>query len=165
MGQSKGGGYQKLDTLPPEVKTFLQQLLGPALENQQGAAQGFKQFLPGGNAINPIAAAAQNRFQQQTIPSIMNAFGRDNKGSSALNQALAAGGANLNLDLASQQSQNQLAAAQGLGNLGQGQGQLAAGTQQFAYQPRQNSYLQDLLLAGISGGSQLGSSYLGRGGV
>lgn len=161
MGQSKGGGYARKEAVTPEQKMFLDQILGQAGGNFNQAAQGFQQFLPGGGGGEAIANQAQNRFQQQTIPSIMNAFGSDSKGSSALNQALAAGGANLNTDIASMLAQAQLQAAGGLGNLGLGQGQLGS-QNQFAYLQRQPSLLQNLLMGGIAGGSQVAGSWLGR---
>lgn len=163
MGQSKGGGYTQKSTVTPEIGTFLQQLLGPAMQNQQQAAQGYSQFLPGGGGGQAITDQANRNFQQQTIPSILNAFGTGSKGSSALNQALAAGGANLNTDLASMLSQLQLGASQGIGNLGQGQGQLSAQTPQFAFMQRQQPFWQSALLAGLGAGGQIGGSFLGGG--
>ena len=101
MGQSKGGGYTTKSTLSPEQVTLLSQLMSQAQPQISGAAEGFRQFLPGGGGGEAIANAAQQRYQQQTIPSILNAFGTGSKGSSALNQALAASAANLNTDIAS----------------------------------------------------------------
>lgn len=160
MGQSSGksGGYRQVETVTPEVKTFLQQLLGPAMQNQQAAAEGYKQFLPGGGGGEAIKAQAQKNFEQQTLPSIFNAFGSGSKGSSALNQALAAGASNLNTDLASMLSQAQLSASQGIGSLGQGQALLGTNTPQFAFQQRQPPLWQSALLAALGGGS----SFLGR---
>lgn len=162
MGQSKGGGYMQKQTVTPEVATFLQQLLGQSLPNQQAAAEGYKQFLPGGGGGQPIINQANKNFQQQTIPSILNAFGSNAKGSSALNQALGASAANLNTDLASQLAQMQLYASQGLGSLGQGQGQIGAQTPQFAFAQRQQPFWQSALLGGLGLGGQLGGSFLGR---
>jgi hypothetical protein len=160
MGASKGGGYTKKTAVTGEQKSFLDQLLAQANPNLQQAAQGFSQFLPGGGGGEAIAKAAQNRFQQQTVPSILNAYGSNNKGSSALNQALAAGASNLNTDIASQLAQMQLQASQGLGNLGVQQGQLGS-KDQFAYLQRQMPFWQSALLAGISGGSEIGKSLIG----
>lgn len=161
MGQPKGGGYTQKTTVTPELQTLLNQFLSQAQGNTQQAAQGYAQFLPGGGGGEAIANAAQQRFQQQTIPSILNAYGTDNKGSSALNQALAAGASNLNSDIAAQLAQMQLQASQGLGNLGINQGQIGS-KDQFAYLQRAQPFWQSALLAGISGGSQAASSYLGR---
>lgn len=161
MGQSKGGGYEKLPAITPEQMTMLNQMMQMAIPNQQAAAEGYNQFLPGGGGGQAIADAAQQRFQQQTIPSIMNTFGSGAKSSSALNQALAGGAANLNSDIAAQLSQMQLQAAQGLGGLGSQQAGVGAGTSQFAYAPKQQPFWQSALLAGIGSGSQLGASYLG----
>lgn len=178
MGQTKGGGYTQKETLTPQQQTLLNQVLGIAggdlsqLGNlsqsplYQGASEAIKQFLPGGQGFAPIQAEAQRQFQQQTIPSIMNAFGSDAKTSSALNQALAGAGQNLNTALASQLSQMQLGAAgqaAGLSQLPYNQAfqgaQLGLGTQPFAYLQRQNPLWQDLLLAGTqAAGKSLGAS-------
>jgi len=146
------------------------------------AAQGYRQFLPGGGGGEAIANAAQNRFKQQTIPDILNAYGSDAKTSSALNQALAAGASNLNTDIASQLAQMQLVASQGIGNvgaqrgqlglgrsgqqlealkayggLGIGQAQIGLGASPFGYAERSNPFWQNLLMGGIgAGGNALG---------
>lgn len=163
MGQSKGGGYMKKDAVTPEQKMFLDQILGQSAGNGGQAAAGYAQFLPGGGGGKAIADAAQNRFQQQTVPSIMNAFGSNSKGSSALNQALAGGAANLNTDIASMLAQAQLQASQGLGNLSLGQGQLGS-KDQFAYLQRQMPFWQSLLLQGAERGAQQTGQWLGGGG-
>lgn len=161
MGQSKGGGYIKKDVFTPEQLTLLQQLMGSASGNLGQAAEGYRQFLPGGGGGEAIAQAAQNRFQQQTLPSILNAYGSGAKSSSALNQALAAGASNLNTDIASQLAQMQLQAASGLGALGGLQ--TSAGLQpQFAYMQRQMPFWQSALLGGLNSGSQLAGSFLSR---
>ena len=163
MGQSKGSGYQKLDVNTPDVNAELQRLLGIGGQNQQQAAQGYQQFLPGGGGGQPIIQAAQNRFNQQTVPSIMNAFGAglNSKSGSALNQALAAGASNLNTDLGSQLAGMQMQAAQGLGGMGQQQTGMATQTPQFAYQQKQLPFWQQLVLGGVGAGGQLGGAYMG----
>ena len=120
MGQSRGkdGGYMQKPTVSPEQNTLIQQLLQQALPNFQGAQQGFNQFLPGGGGGQAIANQAQSQFQQNTLPSIMNAYGSGARSSSALNQALATGASNLNTNIAAQLAQMQLGAAEGLGGLG-----------------------------------------------
>lgn len=162
MGQSKGSGYEKLDTLPPQIMTLLNQFAQQSGANLQGAAEGYKQFLPGGGGGEAIANQAQQRFQQQTIPSILNSFGQGSKSSSALNQALAAGGANLNTDIASMLAQLQLGASQGLGNIGTAQSQQATQTPQFAYQQKQQPLWESALLAAIGGAGQLGKAAIGK---
>lgn len=151
MGQTKGSGFNEVPTLTKDQISQLNQILGQAGPAFQGAAQGFQQFLPGGGGGKSIIDAAHQRFQQQTIPSIMNAFGTGSKGSSALNQALAAGASNLNTDLASQLSQMQLQAAQGLGQLGGAAGSLGT-TPQFALQADQGPAWLQKLKGGLSGG-------------
>ena len=150
MGQSKGGGYKKMDTLLPEQMTLLKQILsqggGPFA---QQAAQGYSQFLPGGGGGEAIKAQAMRDYQQKTIPSILNAFGSGSKGSSSLNQALAGSAADLNTNLASQLSQMQLAAAQGLGSLGTQSQQQGLSTPGFAYMQRHPPLWQQLLSTGV----------------
>lgn len=162
MGQSKTGGYTKQTTVTSGQKNLLNQLMAMAGTNQQQAAQGYQQFLPGGGGGQAITNAANQNFQQNTIPSIMNQFGVGAKSSSALNQALAAGAANLNTGLASQLSQLQLSAAGGLGGLGTSQAQLGAGTPQFAYTQNQQPFWQSALLGTLGVGGQLGAAALGR---
>ena len=163
MGQSKGGGYVQKDVVTGGQKSLLDQLLAQAGGNLNQAAQGYAQFLPGGGGGKAITEQANKNFQQQTIPSILNAFGTGSKGSSSLNQALAAGASNLNTDIASQLAQMQLQASQGLGNLGQGQANLGAGTPQFAFLQRQMPFWQSALLGGVGAGGQIGRGVLGQG--
>ena len=163
MGQSKGGGYMKKETLLPEQMSFLQQLLQQSAPYTQQAAQGYAQFLPGGGGGDAIKAQAMKDYQQQTIPSILNAFGSGSKGSSALNQALASSAADLNTNLASQLSQMQLQASQGLGNLGLGAGGQGLSTPGFAYLQRQPPLWQQLLLAGTQAGGQAARGALSGG--
>ena len=109
MGQSKGGGYVKKDTLLPEQMSLLQQILSQSQGQTQQAAEGYAQFLPGGGGGDAIKKAAMNDYQQKTIPSILNAFGSGSKGSTSLNQALASSGADLNTNLGSMLSQSPVA--------------------------------------------------------
>jgi len=162
MGQSKGGGYVKKETVSPDQLSLLQQLIKNANPQIQSAAEGYRQFLPGGGGGQAITNAANQNFQQKTLPSILNAFGSNSKGSSALNQALGASAANLNTDLASQLAQMQLGASQGIGNLGLSQAGLGASTPQFAYLQQQQPFWQQALLGGLGIGGDIGSAYLGR---
>jgi hypothetical protein len=161
MGQSKGSQFRKETVVTPEQQSYLNQLLQQAGPNTQQAAAGFQQFLPGGGGGEPIIKAAQQRYQQQTIPQILNAFGSGSKSSSALNQALAASGAQLNTDLAAQLAQLQLGAASGLAGIGQNQGALGAQTPQFALAPKPVPFWQQLLTGAIQQGGALGGAYLG----
>jgi hypothetical protein len=163
MGQSKNGGYQQLQAVTPEQQSLLSQLIGQAGGNLGQAAQGYAQFLPGGGAGEAFAKQAQQRFQQQTMPTIMNAFGSGAKGSSALNQALAQGGANLNTDIASMLANAQLQAAGGMGQLGMGQSQLGAGTNQFAWTPQQQPFWQQLLLSAVGTAGDVGRGMISSG--
>jgi hypothetical protein len=161
MGQSRGGGYMKMDTLTPEVKSFVDELIKMSGPNYQQASQGFSQFLPGGGGGKPIIEQANKNFQQQSIPSILNALGTGSKTSSALNQALAAGASNLNTDLASQLAQMQLQASQGVGNLATGQANIGTQTPQFAFLQKQQPFWQSLLFGGLNAAGNLGGAYLG----
>lgn len=167
MGQTKGNtgvpGLDQLQTLSGGQSNVLNQILAMIQGNQQGAAEGFKQFLPGGGGGQAITAQANKNFQQQTLPSILNAFGAGSKGSSALNQALAAGASNLNTDLASQLSQLQLNAASGLGGLGSNQASQGLGTPAFAYSPVQQPFWKQLALAGTQAGGEVARGLLSRG--
>lgn len=164
MGQSKGGGYTQKETLLPEQMSLLQQILsqGGGQFTQQ-AAEGYKQFLPGGGGGEAIKAQAMKDYQQRTIPSIMNAFGSNSKGSSSLNQALASSASDLNTNLASQLSQMQLGAAQGLGNLGLGGQQQGLNTPGFAYMQQQPPIWQQLLQSFLGAGGQAAGKWLGKG--
>ena len=160
---SKDGGYSKMPNLAPEQMQSLIQMLTQGGQNTQQAAQGFSQFLPGGGGGQPIIDAAMNRYKQQTIPSIMNAFGTGSKGSTSLNQALASSASDLNTNLGSQLAGMQLDASKGLGGLGQSQQQTGLGTDTFSYLQNQPSFLQQLLLAGTgAAGSVLGGWLGGR---
>ena len=161
MGQAKDGGYMKKETLTPEQQTLLNQLLGQAGGYMGQAAQGFQQFLPGGGGGEAIKAQAMKDYQQQTMPSILNAFGAGSKGSTSMNQALASSGADLNTNLASMLSQMQLQAAQGMGNLGQGASQLGLGTPGFAYMQRQPPLWQQLTQSLLGAGGQMAGGWLG----
>lgn len=162
MGQSKGGGYVKKEAVTDQQQSFLNQLMQMAAPQYQQAAGGYAQFLPGGGGGKPIIDAAQQRFQQQTLPSIMEAYGSGAKGSSALNQALGAAGAGMQTDLASLLSQYQLQASQGMGNLAAGQAQLGAQTPQFAYMQRQTPFWQQATLGGLGAGGQVLGGWLGK---
>lgn len=154
MGQSKGAGYKQMPTLNQGQQGQLNEITSGTNPLINQAAQGYQQFLPGGGGGQPIIDDAMRRFQQQTIPQIKNAFGSDSKGSSALNQALGASGADLQSSLMAQLAQLQLGASQGLGNLQQGQQQLGLGTPAFSYLQKQPPLWQQFLQSalGASGG-------------
>ena len=180
MGASKDGGYVKQDVLSGTGNKALEKLLQNALKGlssqgnisqdplYQQAVEGTQQFLPGGQGFAPIQQQAQQNFQQQTIPSILNSFGSGSKGSSALNQALAGAGSNLNTNLASQLAQMQLGASGQAGQLAQlpgqqsmQQAQLGLGTAPFAYQQKQSPFWQDMILALTNAAGQAAKSFAG----
>lgn len=94
FGGRQGGVYQAPTTTGTQSNfmNMLLQQLGPQ------ASQAFN--------FQPIAQAATNRFEQQTLPSIAERFaGMGAKRSSGYNQALANAYENLQTNLAGQQSQ------------------------------------------------------------
>lgn len=164
MGASKSGGYMKMPTVTGKQSKVLNSLLKEALPLQRESADIYRGFAsPQGTAYKSIVDAANTNFQQRTIPSILNAFGSDSRGSSALNQTLAAGASDLNQSLAAQLAQMQLNSAQGLGNLGTGNAQVGTQTPQFAYQQRQQPFWQSALLGGLGAGGQALGGYFGMG--
>lgn len=179
MGTPKGGGYTKKASLTNEGDALLKMLLqfsGQDLEGSnisqnplyQQSVEGTKQFLPGGTGFAPIQQEAQRNFQQNTIPAIMNAFGRGAKSSSALNQALAGAGQNLNTSLASQLAQLQLQASNQGANLAGlpfqqnlSAANLGLNTSPFAYMQRATPFWQDATIAAIAGGSDAAKALIG----
>ncbi len=162
MGQSKGGGYVKKEAVSKGQLSYLENALKDALSNQRLGAEGYKQFLPGGQGGQPIIDAANQNFQQQTLPGILNAYGTGNKGSSSLNQALASGASNLNTNLGAQLAKMQLDASQGISNIGSNQANVGTQTQQFAYMPKAAPFWQTALLGGIQGGGNVLGGWLGK---
>jgi len=162
MGQSKDGGYIKQPTSTTEQGSFIQNLLsqgvggGGTIGNQ--SLEGLAAFLPGGTGFQPIAGEARRGFQEQTLPGIMEALGSQAKGSSAVNQAATGAGAGLESQLAALRSQMmQQSAGMGLqGAMG------AAGESQFAYQPRQLPFWQQMLLAGTAAAGETARGVAGN---
>lgn len=161
MGQSKGGGYQKMDNLTPQQQQYQNWIISQMPEYMKMAQEGYAQFLPGGGGGKAISDAAHSRFQQQTIPSIMNAFGTGSKTSSGLNQALAAGAANLNTDIAAQLAQMQMQAAQGMSGLAQGS-QGAAFNPAFGYQQKGMPFWQQMIAGLVDKGGDVAASWYKR---
>ncbi len=164
MGQSKNGGYQKIPTVSGKTGKALDKFLKQSQGLLNESADIYRGFGPGGQAGQAVTDEANRNFQQQTVPSILNSYGSGNKGSSSLNQALAAGASNLNSNIAAQLAQNQFGAAQGLGGLGSGQAQLGSQSQ-FAYAPQQQPFWQSLLLGGVNAGGQVGQGYFAGKGI
>lgn len=163
MGQSRGsqgGGYDKVNTLSQGQQGLLDQTISGTNPLVQQAAQGYQQFLPGGQGGQPIVNEAMRRFQQQTIPQIKNAFGSDSKGSSALNQALGASGADLQSSLMAQLAQLQQGAAGGLSGLAEGQQRLGLGTSAFGVTPQQSPMWQQILQSVLPVAGQVGAAAL-----
>lgn len=159
MGQSKPTQYNQISTISPEQKKLQEQWLQQSGQYSQQAAQAYQGFLPGGTGNNAAIEAANKNFQQKTIPQILTAYGVGSKGSSALNQALAAGASNLNTDLGAIMAQNQLQAAQGLGNLSTTQGQAGLNRESVALEQADQPWWKRATLGAVKGaaaGSTLG---------
>ncbi len=178
---NSGNNQYSWSNWSPQQMTLLQQLLGNATQSltnpqkapQQGpggynsifnqAIQGTQSFLPGGGGFAPIQADVTRNFNQQVLPGILERFGANNKGSSALNQAISSGSNDLNSSLASLQAQYGLGAANQLGNLAQ-QGQQIPG---FSFGPQgpqqkpKSPTWKDRLFGGLAGA---GSGFLSGGG-
>jgi len=93
--QGRPTTHTQFSLLNPEQERYRSNLLGTA---QQGLNQS--------SDFAPIATAAQNRFQQQTMPSISERFANFNaQRGSGFNQATANAQRDLQTDLAAQQSQ------------------------------------------------------------
>lgn len=161
MGQPKGGGYTQQPSLTQGQSGSLESLLQNIQPYLQGAAQGYQQFLPGGEGGKPIVEAAQQNFKQQTVPNILQSFGTGSKGGSGLNQALASGASNLNTNLGSQLAQMQLQASQGIGQLGSSSAQIGLGTTPFNYTQNQPPLWQQILLGLIGSSSEFGKKAAG----
>jgi hypothetical protein len=129
------------------------QFLGQAQGALQRGLQGFdpQQIL---SALEPGRQLAQNQFNQQTVPDLLERFGAGSGASGSLNRALAEAGANLSLGLGAQAAPflgqaalqapgQQFQGAQLAGQLSGIPGQLAAQGGQLAGQG-----LQGLLGAG-----------------
>lgn len=163
MGQSRDGGYQKLATGTADQTSLINQLIaqyGGQGGLQEQAMNALKGYLPGGEAFSPIEAQAREGFQQQTIPSIVESLGQGQKGSSALNQALASAGSGLESQLAAQKSQ------MGMQAIGMSQPYYQQAMEsQFAYQPKQKPFWQEALLGGIGAGGKIAGAYAGRPGL
>lgn len=158
---STPSGYRKINTQTAgqsQLQNLLEQV---AIQNQQQGAAGINQYTAGGAGANPIINQANQNFQRQTIPSILNAFGSENKGSSALNNSLAQAGSDLNSQIASLLAGMGLDASKSLASIGTDQSRQALGTQPFSYQQKQPSTIQQLLLSLLGVGGQIGGAYAG----
>lgn len=170
MGAAKDGGYTQKSVVTPEQKSFLDQLLQQAQQNQGAAANAYGQFLPdsaggqvGGKGGQAFIDQALQNYRQKFVPEALNAFGAsaNSKGSSALNNALAQGASQTQTDLAALLAQLQQQSAAGLGGLGSQQGSLGS-NDRFAFMPRQQPFWQSALLGGLGGLGQIGGGFASR---
>ena len=141
----------------PQQLSFLNQMMQQAGQEMPQSAGTYGEFLgpQGGQAMTN---QANQNFQQQTLPSIMEAMGTGSKGSSALNQAMGAAGSNMNTDLAALLSQLKLSAAGGLAGLSTGQAQMGTQTPQFSYMQKQQPFWQSALLGGLNLAGKVGGA-------
>lgn len=146
---------QQLALNDPEQAQALSMLLQRALGSVTGAQPG----MGGQFDFAPIEQAARSQFEQQTIPSIAERFtALGGQGSSAFKQALGSAGAGLEQNLAAMKSQYNLQREPLMQNY------LQMGLRprfENMIIPGRTGFLENLLSGLISGGSQIGSAYLG----
>lgn len=167
-------GYKELSTMSKGQSGLLEQLIS-ALRGQSSNIQDSPLYQSGSNylqqllsgspeATSQFEAPYMRQFNEQTIPALAERFSSLGSGaqrSSAFQQALGQAGAGLSENLASLRGGMQM---QGLGQaLGYAQqpisnfgnfSQQALGTSTKAFAPRQNSFIQQLLMGLASGGGQ-----------
>lgn len=140
---------EQIQRFNPEQQQAFSQILQQALSGLQNPAAGFE----------PIAQQARTQFQQQTVPTLAERFtAMGGQGSSAFRQSLGQAASGLEQGLAAQGAQF------GLQQQGQLQNLLGMGltpTFETAFQQRQPGFLENLLMALLSLGGQVGGSYLG----
>lgn len=112
--------------------------------------------------FEPIRQESQRQFQQNVLPDIMNTFGRGSRSNSALYQALAAAGTNLQSQLNSQLAQYamgererqqnlQFGAGQALQQTGLPQAQLSLSREKNLYIPKGENIGTQLALGATEG--------------
>jgi len=101
IGQQGFGiaGQQLAGFDPSQAQGFLDQAGGALQQGLQGVGT---QAIT--DAFAPSRQLAENRFQQQTIPDLLERFGATSGGSGALQQQLAQAGGNLSLGLRAQEA-------------------------------------------------------------
>ncbi len=165
---------KKLDTLDPQQKQFLSQLM-QMIGGQGGTGQGFNESTdylrqlmdPSSQAAEQFAAPYKQQFEQETVPMLAERFAGLGGGmggglsSSGFGQALGAAGGNLQTQLAAlKASLGQQAAGQLMGSY-QNLAGLGLGTKPFGYQQKQGS--QGLIPSAINSWSQGGFGGAGAG--
>lgn len=180
-------GYSSFNTGTKQQSNFLQQLLGQLQGQSSNIGQNplfqqgsnFLQQLLSGSPESSAAfeAPAMRQFNEQIVPGIAERFsglGAGAQSSSAFQQALGSAGAGLSENLQALRSGLQMGglghalnfSQQPISNL-QGFGQLGLGTQMRGFAPKQQGFLQQLLMALAGGAGQaggaLGASYGLRG--
>lgn len=178
-------GYSSFNTGTKQQSQFLQQLLGQLGGQSSNIGQNplfqqgsnyLQQLLSGSpESTAAFEAPAMRQFNEQIIPGLAERFsglGAGAQSSSAFQQALGQAGAGLSENLQALRSGLQFGALpQALGyaqqpvsNL-QGFGQLGLGTNMRGFIPKQQGFLQQLLMALAGGAGQsagrLGTSFLG----
>lgn len=147
-----GDKMKKLDTMTPEQKKFLNQIIS-MLSGGQGGPPGLQNALGGlQDWMNPESSVYKNfekpyleEFEQKTIPMLGEQFAGMGGGmggalsSSGFGQALGAAGANLQTDLAQMKSDKQRQALQDYLNAFMSLTGQTLGAQPFGYQKQQGS--------------------------
>ena len=150
----KPESFEQVPTIRPEQLQLLQQMIGglggPLSQGLGQLSSQLGGYAPG---QSPMEQMAQQTFQQSTIPSISETFSGMGAGSSSgLNQALAAAGKDLNVEMAGMRQNQQQQALQNL----MGMLSPAMGQQIFAtgMRPRQPSIFEQISpLLGFIGGA------------
>ena len=123
LGKGKSEKIKRFDPYDQQQRAYLNQLLQGAQSGNQNAMQYLNSILSNDEqAYNDFEAPEMQRFQQQTVPGIMERFsGMGAQSSSALNQTLGQAGQDLSLGLAQQRAglkQNALQQLLGMGQQG-----------------------------------------------
>jgi len=142
--EGKPTTHTQLSLLNPEQEKYRSNILGQA---QRGLNQSFD--------FTPIATAAQNRFQQQTLPSISERFANFNaQRGSGFNQATANAQRDLQTDLAAQQAQyGQQSMRTWADLLGQGLRPTSENITEEGTEPGINNIIESILPLLIHGGA------------
>lgn len=129
MGNTRG--YIKQSSVTPEQASTANYFLNKAKENVGWTGDYFKQMATGGPAYQALADSVLQNYTRQGLPSTLGALGSNAQGSSALNQALAAGQSDLSTSLGSILSELGMKAATQASQQGMNAGQQGLGTSFF----------------------------------
>jgi len=143
FGKDKKSEIKEYKNYSPQQEQMLDRLHQMAMEGNEKAYDWYMRILSGDeSAFDEFEAPEMERFQQETVPGILERFsygpnGGMSKGSSALNNSLGAAAKSLSLGLSAQRANLKNQAAQGI-----------EGFANKALQPRTTKYAEE----GQSGG-------------